>query len=148
MLRLATASDFEAIHAIYMAPAVTAALDRAILDHDEFRPIYVDLLQRPNLYAYTLHGRVVGFCHLSRHIGGSGHLSPFVVSPEVQGQGHGRRMLSELIIVARSAGMARLQLFVARSNLKALALYRSHGLQIEGTLSASDEYTMALALDQ
>ena len=71
------------------------------------------------------------------------------------GQGLGRKILSELILFAKSAGYEQLELEVAAENITALSLYKSFGFVIYGerkhslkrkTGGYSDEYLMVLEL--
>ena len=47
--------------------------------------------------------------------------------PEMQGQGHGRRLLHALLKVARAHGVARVFLEVRPTNVHAIALYHDEG---------------------
>jgi ribosomal protein S18 acetylase RimI-like enzyme len=71
------------------------------------------------------------------------------------GQGLGRKILSELILFAKSAGYEQLELEVAAENHTAVSLYKSLGFVIYGerkhslkrkTGGYSDEYLMILEL--
>jgi [ribosomal protein S18]-alanine N-acetyltransferase len=55
------------------------------------------------------------------------HLLNLTVAPPLQGQGHARAMLGDLVQRARAAGAAQLWLEVRVSNERARALYRRYG---------------------
>ena len=55
------------------------------------------------------------------------HVLNVCAAPEVQGQGHGRRLLRALLQVARSRGAQRVFLEVRPSNTVAIALYHREG---------------------
>jgi len=55
------------------------------------------------------------------------HVLNVCVDPLVQSQGHGRRLLRELVRVARTRGAVRVFLEVRPSNAPAIALYHSEG---------------------
>ena len=55
------------------------------------------------------------------------HVLNVCAAPEVQGQGHGRRMLRALLQVARGRGARRVFLEVRPSNRGAIALYHAEG---------------------
>jgi len=58
---------------------------------------------------------------------GEAHVLNVCVAPELQGQGHGRRLLQALIQVARGRGAERIFLEVRPSNLGAIRLYHREG---------------------
>lgn len=74
------------------------------------------------------------------------------VAREYWSQGVASRMLTEVIAWAPSAKLKRLELMVHTTNTKAVALYRKHGFEVEGTRRSSllvngeyvDEYLMSL----
>ncbi len=55
------------------------------------------------------------------------HLLNVCTAPQVQGQGHGRRLLRSLLKAARNRGAQRVFLEVRPSNTTAIALYDSEG---------------------
>ncbi len=55
------------------------------------------------------------------------HVLNVCAAPEVQGQGHGRRMLRALLQIARGRGARRVFLEVRRSNRTAIRLYHAEG---------------------
>lgn len=57
------------------------------------------------------------------------HLLNVTVAPAEQGQGFGRRMLDELVTLARSQGALRLWLEVRQSNERARGLYLRYGFR-------------------
>jgi ribosomal-protein-alanine N-acetyltransferase len=70
--------------------------------------------------------RVIGYGVLSI-AADEAHLLNVCAAPEVQGHGHGRRLLRALVQVARARGVQRLFLEVRPSNTPAIALYDSEG---------------------
>jgi ribosomal-protein-alanine N-acetyltransferase len=57
------------------------------------------------------------------------HLLNLTVAPAHQGQGHGRRMLDELVALCRQQHADRLWLEVRESNARARALYLRYGFR-------------------
>ncbi|MDB6164526.1 MAG: rimI [Xanthomonadaceae bacterium] len=55
------------------------------------------------------------------------HVLNVCTAPEVQGQGHGRRLLRSLLQIARGRGAQRVFLEVRPSNTAAIALYDDEG---------------------
>lgn len=55
------------------------------------------------------------------------HVLNVCTAPEVQGEGHGRRLLGALLQLARARGVQRVFLEVRPSNLAAIALYHDEG---------------------
>jgi ribosomal-protein-alanine N-acetyltransferase len=70
--------------------------------------------------------RIVGYFLMSI-AAGEAHVLNVCVAPEMQGQGHGRRLLHSLLKVARGRGVARVFLEVRPSNANAIALYHDEG---------------------
>jgi ribosomal-protein-alanine N-acetyltransferase len=70
--------------------------------------------------------RIVGYFLMSI-AAGEAHVLNICVAPEMQGQGHGRRLLHALLKVARGRGVARVFLEVRPSNANAIALYHDEG---------------------
>jgi len=79
---------------------------------------------------------VVGWCDIIRQQGEgfrhSGRLGMGVIE-RLRGQGIGKRLATETINKAKSAGMDRIELEVFASNAPAIALYKKLGFAIEGT---------------
>ena len=74
----------------------------------------------------TQEGGIVGYGMLSL-AADEAHVLNVCVDPLCQSRGHGRRLLRELVRVARQRGAQRVFLEVRPSNLSAIALYHSEG---------------------
>lgn len=75
-------------------------------------------------------GELTGCLALSDEGGGEGRVRFFLLSPELRGRGLGRRMVDELMEVARQAGYRRLTLATFDELNVAARLYRSHGFRV------------------
>lgn len=71
-------------------------------------------------------GVVIGYGVLSL-AAGEAHVLNVCAAPEMQGQGHGRRLLRALLQIARGRGAQRVFLEVRPSNAAAIALYHAEG---------------------
>jgi ribosomal-protein-alanine N-acetyltransferase len=71
-------------------------------------------------------GRIIGYGVLSL-AADEAHVLNVCAAPDVQGQGHGRRMLRALLQVARTRRAQRVFLEVRPSNTHAIALYHDEG---------------------
>ncbi len=91
------------------------------------RGIFLDCL-RAGYPARVLeeHEQVIGYGVLSV-AADEAHVLNVCVDPLSQSHGHGRRLLQELVRVARAQGCCRVFLEVRPSNAPAVALYRSEG---------------------
>ncbi|HLS83170.1 MAG TPA: ribosomal protein S18-alanine N-acetyltransferase [Arenimonas sp.] len=69
---------------------------------------------------------IIGYGVLSA-AAGEAHILNVCVAPELQGQGHGRRLLRRLVDLARWHHAAQVFLEVRPSNPRAIALYHSEG---------------------
>ncbi|MFA5531557.1 MAG: ribosomal protein S18-alanine N-acetyltransferase [Thiohalomonadaceae bacterium] len=76
--------------------------------------------------------QVLGYGVLSAAVG-EAHLLNLCVEPEQQGKGHGRRLLTHFIDVARGHGAEAMFLEVRPSNYAAVALYESTGFNQVGS---------------
>jgi ribosomal protein S18 acetylase RimI-like enzyme len=66
------------------------------------------------------------------HRYGRSHLARLVVNPDIRGQGTGRRLLEELIAVARTeSDVKEMALFVYRNNEPAYRCYRALGFRVQ-----------------
>jgi L-phenylalanine/L-methionine N-acetyltransferase len=137
MLRPATANDFSLFYGLYMHPQINPWLLYEPMEEAAFAPIYAQLLADGCLYVLEQQGRAVGMCklvpqpHRNSHIvylGGVG------IHPAEAGQGHGLRLMQEVIVWAKERNFWRIELSVAALNTKAIALYQKVGFEIEGTL--------------
>jgi len=91
------------------------------------RGIFRDCL-RADYPAWVLveDGEVIGYGVLSI-AAEEAHLLNVCAAPEVQGRGHGRRLLRALLRLARGRGARRVFLEVRPSNAPAIALYHDEG---------------------
>ena len=71
-------------------------------------------------------GGIIGYGMLSI-AADEAHVLNVCTAPEVQGRGHGRRLLRALLQLARGRGVQRVFLEVRPSNLSAIALYHAEG---------------------
>lgn len=89
--------------------------------------IFRDCL-RADYPAWILHDgdRIAGYFLMSI-AAGEAHVLNICVAPEMQGQGHGRRLLHALLQMARGRNVSRVFLEVRPSNAHAIALYFDEG---------------------
>ena len=89
--------------------------------------IFRDCL-RADYPAWVLHdgNRIAGYFLMSI-AAGEAHVLNICVAPEMQGQGHGRRLLHALLQMARGRNVSRVFLEVRPSNANAIALYFDEG---------------------
>ena len=71
-------------------------------------------------------GRIIGYGVLSLAVD-EAHVLNVCAAPEVQGRGHGRRLLRSLLKIASARGAQRVFLEVRPSNTHAIALYHDEG---------------------
>lgn len=136
-IRKATASDFDAMWAIFRA--VIAGGD-ALPFPDDFAPetfrAHWFAAQTPYV-AETADG-IVGIYKLGANYPGPGaHVASatYAVDPQAQGRGIGRALVLHSLAQARAAGFVAMQFnYVVGTNAPAVALYRKLGFDIVGTL--------------
>lgn len=141
MLRLATPADLDAVHGIYMHPAVVPFLGHEPMVLDAFRPVFGDLLAGGGFHVWEGdHGSVRGFCRAARHPGRAAHaayLGTFAVHPDERGSGLAATILQAVIGHLQARGVLRVELMVEADNLRAQAFYRRLGFEQEGVLRAA-----------
>jgi ribosomal protein S18 acetylase RimI-like enzyme len=137
-IRIAEASDLDAVYAIYNDPRVARWLGRVPMARDRFQPLFDDLCARPSFSVWVVNGAVAGFHHLSRSTGTevkTAYLSTIALAPELQGQGLAALALGDLVQELRIDGFRHIELIVDAANDRAVGLYSRLGFVIARTLS-------------
>jgi len=106
---------------------VVLAIEQRAYPFPWTRGIFRDCL-RADYPAWVLveDGLVIGYGVLSL-AADEAHVLNVCAAPEVQGRGHGRRLLRSLLQLARGRGAHRVFLEVRPSNAAAIALYHDEG---------------------
>ena len=68
------------------------------------------------------------------HAGNSAYLHNFFVKKEFQNEGYGKKLISELIQVAKEKRSTAFHITTSFKNKKAIALYKKMGIEDEGLL--------------
>ena len=137
MIRKATQNDLQFVHNLYMHPHVNPHLLYENMDLEQFRPIYQDLLNSDIKYIFEDNNISVGMFKLTQlkhrcsHIGYVGGLA---IHPDFGGKGFGKKMMQEIIDLAKEKGILRLELSVGSENFQAQKLYEKLGFVQEGVL--------------
>lgn len=134
----ATAEDWPRIHEIFVA--VTATGDTypypPDLSSEEARAIW--LAPTNTVYVARADGDIVATAYLKANMGGLGdHVANagWMVHPDHQGKGMGRRFAGYVLEKAREAGFDAMQFnAVVATNTGAVALWKSLGFDIVGTV--------------
>lgn len=127
-LRPMRVADLPAVHALeqilYPSDAWTVGQFHDELDHVPDTRHYLVL---------ELDGVVIGYAGLfSPHDGADADITTLSVAPDHQRQGHGQRLLDELLHQARRRRAESVFLEVRVGNEPALALYRKNGFEVLG----------------
>jgi L-phenylalanine/L-methionine N-acetyltransferase len=138
MHRKATPNDLQFIFDLYMHPQVNPHLLYEIMDLEEFKPIYEDLLKDEIKYIFMDDaGTSVGMFKLyplkqrCNHIF---YLGGLAIHPDFAGKGFGVKMMQEIMDLAKQKGCKRLELSAGTENLRAIELYKKVGFEAEGVL--------------
>ncbi|MFE3516742.1 GNAT family N-acetyltransferase [Streptomyces sp. NPDC059166] len=140
LIREATAADWPAMWA-FMQPIIRAgetfSWDRGTT-RDQARLMWFPEPPGRTFVAESSDGKVLGTANSVRnHRGGAAHIASasFMVDPAHAGQGVGRALGAHVITQARQDGFRALQFnAVVETNLPAVHLWRSLGLNVVGTL--------------
>ena len=137
-IRPATAADADAVWRIFHA--VVAGGDTYAFLPDTPRADAVAYFFGPGIASWVIEdgGRVIGVYKLiPNHAGLGSHVAnaSFMVDPAAHGKGAGRMMGEHCLEEARRAGYTAMQFnFVVSTNTAAVALWKTLGFQIVGTL--------------
>ena len=107
----------------------------------------------PNIHTFVAEegGRILGMSKLgANHPGRGSHVSSatFIVDPQYQGQGVGRRLVEHSLDTCERAGYIAMQFnFVVSTNLPALSLYRRLGFAVVGTLPKAFNHSVLGCVD-
>jgi len=137
VVRKATQKDFDFIHELYMHPQVNRFLLYELMNDNEFKPIFDELVHNELKYIYENEVAPVGMFKLVPNVYRAGHivyLGGLAIHPSFGGKGHGSLMMKEIIQYAEQQGFLRIELSVSVTNLKALRLYERSGFKKEGIL--------------
>ncbi len=160
-IRQATEADHNTIWDIFYA--IVAAGDTYAFDPKISRDEALAYWFRADTRTYVAEedGRVVGTYILRANQAGHGsHVSnaAFMVAPDVQGSGVGRRMAEHCLGEARQLGFRAMQFnFVVSTNKGAIRLWKQLGFKIVGTLPGAfrhpqkgyvDVYVMFRSLEE
>jgi L-amino acid N-acyltransferase YncA len=138
IIRPATRHDADAIWRIFHA--VVAGGDTYPFLPDTPRDQAVDYFLAPGISSWVIEdeGRVIGMYKLiPNHAGLGSHVAnaSFMVDPSTHGKGAGRAMGFHCLDQARQAGYEAMQFnFVVSTNAAAVALWKTLGFEIVGTL--------------
>lgn len=78
-----------------------------------------------------VNGRVVGYAGMWK-VCDEGHITNVAVHPEFRKHGIGRKLVENMVLVAKKEGIDRMTLEVRRSNIAAQTLYLKFGFKVEG----------------
>ena len=137
MLRPIVRDDFESVFGIYMDPTVNPFMSWEIMPRSQFQAIFDSLLDGSGLFAYEIAGTVAAVIRLDRRTHRLSHIAyvgGFGVHSKFQGQGLGKRIMTEVIERLTADGIKRIELIVEGDNLRAIQLYESLRFEKEGTL--------------
>lgn len=135
MLRIARASDEQAVFPIYTHELVERFLTFDGVDAPGFSGIFRSLLESGEFFVYEAEGAIVGFCKATRLPGRSNHvahLGPLAVSPQFHGRGYAAAMLTDVLARLEQSGALRFELQVEADNPRGIAFYRKLGFEREG----------------
>lgn len=139
-IRDARVDDWPAIWPILQGIVTAGETYTLPRDLDPERGRRIWLLEPPDrtVVAVDEDGTVLGSAKMNRnHLGPASHVASasFIVAPEHSGKGVGRALGEHVIEWARDAGYRAMQFnAVVETNTRAVALWRSLGFEVIGTL--------------
>jgi L-phenylalanine/L-methionine N-acetyltransferase len=137
MIKKATPADFDFIYSLYFHPEINPYLLYEMMDADNFKPIYADLLSKEILFIFEQNEEKVGMFKLYAHsyrTSHIGYLGGIAIHPNFGGKGLGAKMLNEILDFGQQLGFLRIELSTATTNDKAIRLYEKVGFEREGVL--------------
>ncbi|MFE6667310.1 GNAT family N-acetyltransferase [Streptomyces sp. NPDC057697] len=140
LIREATTGDWPAIWPFFQEIVAAGETFTYPLDLGEADARSWWLLEPPNrtVVAVDDEGAILGTAKMNaNHMGNGSHIASasYMVDPEHSGRGVGRALCEHTVEWARAAGFRAMQFnAVVETNVHAVALYRSLGFEILGTL--------------
>jgi len=158
--RPAAPHDLQAVHAIYMHPAVVPYLGVDPMPIEPFATVFDALRATGRFIVAEVDGRVRAFYRTMRHEGRARHVAmigTFAVAPESHGSGLAARVIDHAIAQLRAEGVTRVELMAEADNPRGLRFYEKLGFVREGVMRAAyhragdaqpvDEIILARLLD-
>jgi ribosomal protein S18 acetylase RimI-like enzyme len=151
LLRVARRDDVDQLSAVFLdcwrisyAQVMPASLV-AGMTAQKARSLWADALQRPNQTILAATGdepphAVIGFVGFQLQEDGAGYVSSLYVSPQLQGGGVGRLLLSGAEQELRDAGARTARLWVFEENGPSRAFYARQGWQPDGRRETLPEW--------
>lgn len=159
-LRKASYSDFDRLFAIYMDETVNRFLNFEIMDKDNFKKIFNELMSDDQLFVFEKNNEIAATCVVIRQKRRANHvasLGTLATCPKFHRQGVGTQFMQALFKKLKNEGIKRIDLCVEADNLIAQKFYKKLGFQLEGVLKKYfkrpnedhyiDEHMMALLID-
>jgi RimJ/RimL family protein N-acetyltransferase len=159
-LRQASISDFDALFCIYMDKEVNPFLNFEIMNEDNFKEIFQELINEGHLFVFDKNNEIVATCVVIRQKRRAEHvasLGTLATNPQFQRQGIGTQFMTALLEKLKEDGIKRVDLCVEADNPVAQQFYKKLGFQLEGVLKKYfkrpyenhyiDEHMMALLLE-
>jgi putative acetyltransferase len=137
MIRRASQHDFDFIYGLHVHPEVNRFLFYEIMSAEEFKAIFIELLEQDILYVYAEDGILIGMFKLMPKLHRCSHISVLggiAIHPSFSGKGHAQQMLHQIILHGKERGVLRLELGVSTINTKAIHIYEKAGFEKEGFL--------------
>lgn len=129
--------DADAIAALYLHPDIVHQMCYDPVPPERFGEILDELRRGAELTVVEEDGELIGAYRIipgSRRLSHLAHIASIAVRPDRQGRGIGRRVLEHIVADLRRRGFRRIELSTGADNSRALALYRSLGFEVEGTM--------------
>ena len=137
MVRKATPEDFDFVYGLYMHPEVNPFLLYEMMNAEQFKPIFDELLRKNAKYIFEQEGAAIGMFKLVPNVYRAGHivyLGGLAIHPAYGGKGYGSRMMKEIVQYVEQEGFLRIDLSVSVINPRAQRLYENAGFEKEGIL--------------
>jgi len=137
MIRNITVADFDFIYGLYMHPQVNPFLLYEHMGSNDFLPVFNELLAKNIIYIFNADGADVGmfkFIQQEHRDSHKAYLGGLAIQPSFSGKGYGLQMMKEIMELGKTMGILRMELSVAVSNDKAIALYEKVGFTKEGVM--------------
>ena len=135
--RSIASTDLEVLHFIYMDEGNNRFLSYEPMDLAAFRPLFENLVRSGRTYLLTDDTSIVGTFELRLQEHRCSHiatLGSFAMHPAFRGRGFGAKAVEEIVHIARSRGVRRLELLVEADNPRAIRFYERNGFVREGVL--------------
>jgi putative acetyltransferase len=129
--------DFDGVYDLYMDETVNPYMLYDPMDKASFQTVFDELCSRDYSWMAEQDSKIRGMCFATKGYARFRHVATLLtlaVSTDAQGQGLGRKLVTEALGILKSDGFLRIDLMVEADNENGVRFYKKMGFQVDGRL--------------